>query len=132
MPPAPSTGCWISTKPPHVRFSHFASICPDLQCEQGVFPPGEFSAAMGRRSFHPPKAHMWLEHVYGYAGMLDYTRQSNVFYTHNTGACAPACGLLASALNRGGQQAQGMHRNKRTTLWRGRKQAYLAKCSNEA
>ncbi|KAG2428966.1 hypothetical protein HXX76_011210 [Chlamydomonas incerta] len=54
-------------------------------CEQGVFPPGEFSAAMGRRSFHPPKAHMWLEHVYGYAGMLDYTRQSNVFYTHNTG-----------------------------------------------
>lgn len=33
----------------------------------------------------PPQAHMWLEHVYGYAGMLDYTLQSNIYYTHNTG-----------------------------------------------
>ncbi|GLC70429.1 hypothetical protein PLESTF_000972700 [Pleodorina starrii] len=54
-------------------------------CKAGVFPPGEFTGQMGKRSFKPPKAHMWLEHVYGYAGMLDYTRQSNIFYTHNTG-----------------------------------------------
>ncbi|GFR50670.1 hypothetical protein Agub_g12921 [Astrephomene gubernaculifera] len=54
-------------------------------CKSGVFPPGEFSAKMGKRSFKPPKAHMWLEHVYGYAGMLEYTLQSNIFYTHNTG-----------------------------------------------
>ncbi|GIL75046.1 hypothetical protein Vretifemale_4865, partial [Volvox reticuliferus] len=54
-------------------------------CKAGVFPPGEFTAQMGRRSFKPPKGHLWLEHVYGYAGMLDYTRQSNIFYTHNTG-----------------------------------------------
>ncbi|EFJ49062.1 hypothetical protein VOLCADRAFT_90304 [Volvox carteri f. nagariensis] len=54
-------------------------------CKAGVFPPGEFTAQMGKRSFKPPKAHMWLEHVYGYAGMLEYTRQSNIFYTYNTG-----------------------------------------------
>ncbi|KAG2496899.1 hypothetical protein HYH03_004906 [Edaphochlamys debaryana] len=54
-------------------------------CKQGVFPPGEFTSQMGRRSFKPPKAHMWLDHVYGYAGMLEYTLQSNIFYTHNTG-----------------------------------------------
>ncbi len=33
---------------------------------------------------------MWLEHVYGYAGMLDYTLQSNIYYTHNTGRTWPA------------------------------------------
>ncbi|KXZ48848.1 hypothetical protein GPECTOR_25g433 [Gonium pectorale] len=54
-------------------------------CASGVFPPADFSGQMGKRSFYPPKAHMWLEHVYGYAGMLEYTRQSNLFYTHNTG-----------------------------------------------
>ncbi len=26
-----------------------------LQCKSGVFPPGEFTAQMGKRSFKPPK-----------------------------------------------------------------------------
>jgi hypothetical protein len=44
---------------------------------------------------------MWLEHVYGYAGMLDESTpilQSNLFFTCNTGGCA--CSGRAAAAGR--------------------------------
>lgn len=31
-----------------------------------------------------PKAHMWLDHVYGYAGMTNTA--NNLYYTHNCSA----------------------------------------------
>ncbi len=50
-----------------------------------MFPPSGFDARVADRSSCPPAAHMWLEHVYGYAG--HDTLQSNVFYTKNTTRC---------------------------------------------
>jgi hypothetical protein len=56
---------------------------PWLQkCDTGVFPPSGFDPRLADRSRLPPSAHMWLEHVYGYAGMD--TLQTNVWYTANT------------------------------------------------
>uniref|UniRef100_A0A7R9V2C3 EML-like first beta-propeller domain-containing protein n=1 Tax=Chlamydomonas euryale TaxID=1486919 RepID=A0A7R9V2C3_9CHLO len=52
------------------------------KCETGVFPPSDFDHRMGDRSSMLPSAHMWLEHVYGYAGK-DVTA-GNLFFTHNT------------------------------------------------
>ena len=52
------------------------------KCSKGVFPPSGFDPRAADRSKMPPNAHMWLEHVYGYAGMD--TLASNVHYTHNT------------------------------------------------
>ena len=55
------------------------------RCETGVFPPSDFDPRVAERSRMLPKAHMWLEHVYGYQGH-DATC-SNVFYTCNTTEC---------------------------------------------
>ena len=50
-----------------------------------MFPPSDFDPRVAERSRMLPKAHMWLEHVYGYQGH-DATC-SNVFYTCNTTEC---------------------------------------------
>lgn len=52
------------------------------KCAKGVFPPSNFDPRAADRSMMPPNAHMWLEHVYGYAG--HDTLDSNVYYTKNT------------------------------------------------
>lgn len=39
---------------------------------QGVFPPSGFNERLAKRSMKLPRAHMFLEHVYGYAGTLQY------------------------------------------------------------
>jgi lipoxygenase homology domain-containing protein 1 len=51
------------------------------QCKSGVFPPSGFDPRTAFRSAMLPKAHMWLEHVYGYAGISNLS--NNVYYTHN-------------------------------------------------
>lgn len=38
------------------------------KCTTGVFPPSGFDELLAKRSMKLPRAHMWLEHVYGYAG----------------------------------------------------------------
>eukprot|EP00798_Chlamydomonas_sp_ICE-L_P017096 gene17096-23393_t len=52
------------------------------KCEGGVFPPNGFDRRLAERSRLAPSAHMWLEHVYGYAGMD--VKATNIFYSHNT------------------------------------------------
>ena len=54
------------------------------KCEMGVFPPSGFDPRLADRSRVLPEAHMWLEHIYGYAGTD--IQASNIFYTHNTTA----------------------------------------------
>ncbi|KAG1659723.1 hypothetical protein FOA52_012263 [Chlamydomonas sp. UWO 241] len=54
------------------------------KCETGVFPPSDFDSRMAERSRMLPRAHMWLEHVYGYAGKD--IQSGNLFFTHNTTA----------------------------------------------
>ncbi|MEW5318145.1 MAG: hypothetical protein WDW38_009391 [Sanguina aurantia] len=49
-------------------------------CKSGVFPPSGFDPRVARRSMALPRAHMWLEHVYGYAGITNTA--NNLFYTH--------------------------------------------------
>lgn len=48
----------------------------------GVFPPSGFDERLALRSMKLPRAHMWLEHVYGYAGFNNLA--NNLFFTHNT------------------------------------------------
>lgn len=50
----------------------------------GVFPPSGFDDRLAKRSMKLPRAHMYLEHVYGYAGFNNLA--NNLFYTHNTDA----------------------------------------------
>lgn len=38
------------------------------KCKKGVFPPSGFDPQVAFRSMMLPRAHMYLEHVYGYAG----------------------------------------------------------------
>ncbi len=52
------------------------------KCKTGVFPPSGFDARTAERSRVLPSAHMWLEHVYGYAG--HEINCTNLFYTHKT------------------------------------------------
>lgn len=77
------------------------------KCTTSVFPPSGFDEQLAKRSMTLPRAHMWLEHVYGYAGALlthtvpfampadqkvrwgrrlaGYSNlANNLFYTHNT------------------------------------------------
>lgn len=53
-----------------------------VQCKSGVFPPSGFDSRVAVRSAFLPKPHMWLEHVYGYAGIKNLS--NNIFYTHNS------------------------------------------------
>lgn len=46
----------------------------------GVYAPPDFEQDTAFRSAKPPRATMWLEHVYGYAGLSNLS--SNLFYTH--------------------------------------------------
>jgi hypothetical protein len=39
------------------------------KCKMGVFPPSGFDERLAIRSMKLPRAHMYLEHVYGYAGV---------------------------------------------------------------
>lgn len=48
----------------------------------GVVPPSHFEEEVAARSQKAPSAHMWLEHVYGYAGVD--VNSSNLYFTHNT------------------------------------------------
>ena len=50
----------------------------------GAFPPSGFDERLAQRSMKLPRAHMYLEHVYGYAGV--HNLANNLFYTHNTDA----------------------------------------------
>eukprot|EP00210_Caulerpa_lentillifera_P000626 g605.t1 len=52
------------------------------KCKNGIFPPSDFDSRTALRSAFLPRAQMWLEHVYGYAGSRNLA--NNVFYTHNT------------------------------------------------
>ncbi|CAD7702032.1 unnamed protein product [Ostreobium quekettii] len=52
------------------------------KCKGGVFPPSGFDPRVAFRSATLPRAHMWLEHVYGYAGIRNLS--NNLFYTHNS------------------------------------------------
>lgn len=77
------------------------------KCTTGVFPPSGFDDRLAKRSLKLPRAHMWLEHVYGYAGACQRMQcafhcaasccqrdscffagysnlANNLFYTHNT------------------------------------------------
>lgn len=56
--------------------------CGLLQSKSGVFPPSGFDPRVAVRSCMAPKAHMWLEHVYGYAGIKNLS--NNLFYTRNS------------------------------------------------
>ena len=49
-------------------------------CKKGVYAPPDFEEDTAFRSAKPPRATMWLEHVYGYAGLKNLA--SNLFYTH--------------------------------------------------
>jgi echinoderm microtubule-associated protein-like 5 len=49
-----------------------------------VFPPSGFDGRLAKRSMKLPRAHLYLEHVYGYAGFNNLA--NNLFYTHNTDA----------------------------------------------
>lgn len=51
------------------------------KCKSGVFPPSGFDPQAARRSFFAPRAQLYLEHVFGYAGKD--THANNLFYTHN-------------------------------------------------
>ncbi|GMH32772.1 hypothetical protein BSKO_00606 [Bryopsis sp. KO-2023] len=53
-----------------------------VQSKSGVFPASGFDPRIAVRSAMLPKAHMWLEHVYGYAGIRNLS--NNLFYTHNS------------------------------------------------
>lgn len=55
-------------------------------CNKGVFPPSGFNPQVAFRSRMAPRAHQYLEHVYGYAGADTSWVQpaNNLFYTHNT------------------------------------------------
>lgn len=53
------------------------------KCDMGVFPPSDFDPRVAERSRMLPRAHMWLEHVYGYCGMDNL--DNNIYYTHNAG-----------------------------------------------
>jgi microtubule-associated protein-like 5 len=49
-------------------------------CRKGVYAPPDFEEDTAFRSAKPPRATMWLEHVYGYAGLKNLA--NNLFYTH--------------------------------------------------
>lgn len=66
------------------------------KCETGVFPPSNFDGRVAERSRMLPRAHMWLEHVYGYAGRG--INSSNLFLTHNTTAEATECVYFTGAV----------------------------------
>ena len=54
--------------------------CPKTR--PGVFPPSGFDERLAERSQKLPRAHMWLEHVYGYSGATPNTIQSPRFSFH--------------------------------------------------
>ncbi|KAK9820398.1 hypothetical protein WJX72_009942 [[Myrmecia] bisecta] len=56
------------------------------KCKNGVFPPSGFDPRVAHRSSRAPQATMYLEHVYGYAGITDAgigNLANNIFYNHN-------------------------------------------------
>ncbi|GFH16041.1 WD_REPEATS_REGION domain-containing protein [Haematococcus lacustris] len=66
------------------------------KCEGGVLPPSHFDPRVAERSRLPPRAHMWLEHVYGYAGAASL--DSNVWYTANTTETKTECVYYAGCV----------------------------------
>lgn len=50
------------------------------KCTTSVFPPSGFDERLAKRSMKLPRAHMWLEHAYGYAGVLIPARQKVFFW----------------------------------------------------
>jgi echinoderm microtubule-associated protein-like 5 len=55
------------------------------KASMGVFPPSGFDQRLALRSMKFPRAHMYLEHVYGYAGFNNIA--NNLYFTHNTSGC---------------------------------------------
>lgn len=76
------------------------------RCNSGVYAPPGFEEDTALRSAKPPRATMWLEHVYGYAGLKNLA--NNLFYTHR-GEVRGRGGLLGfgGVCGRGGRWMAG-------------------------
>lgn len=63
--------------------------------KSGVFPPSGFDPQVAFRSMMAPRAHMYLEHVYGYAGALRLMVSRGVVWV----CCLAPAGLKGCASN---------------------------------